>query len=485
MKSKIMVRDYKEELANISELKGFSQVAVNLLMSMMYKAEDSYANYATVKREVPEQAEFMENIVDIIKRECAKIEIAAPNTELGKKVKESKSSIISNKNINGKEVITFPSEKNLLYAIARAGIDDLGLENMDTKQKAIITAISIGKCIAKSEVLRDFNGWTWYISPKEVESTECNIIYTFLSFLYGYEFIDNINATNLNSLKMQMPPELWKELENVSLQFYLSFDKEENEKILKQLAVYKTELEKMKNRENYMQEMNELKKDELIEVSSIDKILGDQKLLKSQYLEYNSKLPNEKKIFSVSHYTDLLQKRKQIALKKIEECNKMQDEANFLKARQELQLKAKEYEIKTDITKFQNEFLKCFKKKIDEETDRRAIRDLIYEIRYLNFIPNCKMKLTDLIDKIIPRAIDARILNPISNNNYLDKKILAGIFNSQIISLEELYIKISAADGGLDVEIYDGDAIDGKYTVVLPEDSSVEIMRARKTKIFE
>ena len=95
------------------------------------------------------------------------------------------------------------------------------------------------------------------------------------------------------------------------------------------------------------------------------------------------------------------------------------------------------------------------------------------------------MKLNDLMEKIIPKAIDARILNPISNNNYLDKKILAGIFNSKAILLEGLYIKISAVNEGLDVEIYDGETLDSKYTVVLPEDSSVEIMRVRKTKIFE
>ncbi len=485
MKSKIIARDYKEELANVAELKGFSQEAGNLLMSMMYKAEDSYENYAIVKREVPEKDKFMEDIIDTVTRNCAKIEIAAPNTELGKKVKESKCSIVSRKNGNGKEVLTFPSEKNLLYGIARAGIEELGIENMDTKQKAVLTAISIGKCISKSEVLRDFNGWTWYISPKEIESTECNIIYTFLSFLYGHEFIDSINSTNLNTLKMRMQPELWNEIESVSLQFYLSFDKDENEKLLKKLAVYKTELEKMKNQEKYMLDMIETKKNEEIEIASIDRILSNPKLLKDQYTEYNSKLPNEKKIFSVSHYTDLLQKRKKIALKKIEECEKMQDENVFLKARQDLQLKVKAYEIKTDITKLQNEFLKCFKKKIDEAEERKEIRDLLYEIRYLNFIPNCKMKLNDLMEKIIPKAIDARILNPISNNNYLDKKILAGIFNSKAILLEGLYIKISAVNEGLDVEIYDGETLDSKYTVVLPEDSSVEIMRVRKTKIFE
>lgn len=81
----MITRDYKEELANIAEQKGFSQNAGNLLLSMIYKAEDSYENYATVKREVPNQSEFIENIVDIVANKCSKIEIAEPNTEARKK----------------------------------------------------------------------------------------------------------------------------------------------------------------------------------------------------------------------------------------------------------------------------------------------------------------------------------------------------------------------------------------------------------------
>lgn len=484
MRSKILSKDYKEELANIAEQKGYTQEAGNLLLSMIYKIEDSFENYETVKREVPNKLEFMKDIIKTVAKQCAKIEIAEPNTKLAQKLKDNKCNIISEKVAGGKVVISFPNEKTLLYGISKAGLNDVN-EKMTTKQKAVLTAISIGKCISISEVLRDFNGWTWYISSKEIESSECNIIYILLSLLYGYKFINSINSDNLDLLKMNMPESLWNELEKVAMQFYLSYDKEENEKVLKELAGYKTKLARMKDQEKYIIEIGEEKKLELDEIRKIDRILSDQKILRTHYLEYNSKLPNEEKIFSVSHYEDMLQKKREEAMKKIEEYNAMQNPNEFLKIRDELRLKIKERETKTDITKLQTEFLKCFIKKIEKTNDKKGLTNLIYQVRYLNFIPNCKMKLTELQKKLVPKAIEARVLNPISNNNDLDYRILAGIFESQVISLQSLLIKLSSSKKGIEVEIYDGDVLDSKYTVELPDGSNVQIKKAKKTKIFE
>ncbi len=484
MRSKILAKDYKEELANIAEQKRFSLNTGNLLLSMFYKTEDSFDNYEKVKREVPTRDEFFEEIVGNVKKYCNNIQIAEPNTELAKTLKKNKCNIISDENRTTKTVITFPNEKNLLYGISKASIPDID-ETLSTTEKSILTAILIGKCISISEVIRDFNGWSWSILPKEIESTECNIIYELLVYLYGYKFINNIDSGSLKKLKSNMPKELWNELEKVATQFYLSYDKAENERVLKMLAEYKTKLNKMKNQKEFIEEITEEKKEKLIEIRKIDSILSNASELKKQYLAYNSKLPNEEKIFSVSNYAELLEKRRKDIMEQMNIYNKMQNPNEFIKYRDEIKLKVKFFETKTDITKFQNEFLKCFEKKIEATNDRKGIIDLLYEIRYLNFIPNCKMKLTDLERKIIPKAINARVLNPISNNDDLDYRILKGIFETQVISLEGLYIKLGASKEGLSVIIFDGDNIEQKYDVALPEGSSVEIRKPKKTKIFE
>ena len=87
--------------------------------------------------------------------------------------------------------------------------------------------------------------------------------------------------------------------------------------------------------------------------------------------------------------------------------------------------------------------------------------------------------------KIIPKAIEGRILNPISNNDDLDIRLLSGIFESQAVNLEGLYIKLSNSEDGIWVQIYDGDTLEKEYNVQLPDGSNVEIKRKKKTKIFE
>ena len=146
MRSKILAKDYKEELANIAEQKRFSLSTGNLLLSMFYKTEDSFENYEKVKREVPTRDEFFEEIVGNVKMYCNNIQIAEPNTELAKTLKQNKCNIISDANRTTKTVITFPNEKNLLYGISKASIPDID-ETLSTTEKSILTAILIGKCI--------------------------------------------------------------------------------------------------------------------------------------------------------------------------------------------------------------------------------------------------------------------------------------------------------------------------------------------------
>ena len=95
--------------------KDSGQDAGNLLLSMLYKTEDSFSNYKNVKREVPERDTFLKMIVDNVYNYCGTIEIAEPNTKLAKILNETKCKIVDdNLKINSKtkqkRVISFPNE---------------------------------------------------------------------------------------------------------------------------------------------------------------------------------------------------------------------------------------------------------------------------------------------------------------------------------------------------------------------------------------
>ena len=482
MKNRFMQKDYNEQLADIIETKGFSEEAENLLLSMMYKIGDCYDNYKMVRREAPTQEEFTAKIVSDVANNCEKIDIAVPGSQLEKKLQQEKCTILMKENKNSKEktVISLPNEKTLLYGISKVSLPFVP-NNGSNEELAIITTINIGRCIANAEVLRDFNGWTWSINEREIESSECNIVYTFLSFLLGYEFF---NDFTVEKLRNAITPELFNELLKVSVQFYMSYDKTKNEQIIKKIADDKKTLERMRNQERYVVEATEEKKEKIAEIRKIDNVLNNPQVLRNQYFAYNSNKPDNQKIFSISHYAEMLQQQRAKLMSDINEINERQNPTEFLRIRDNLQYEIKFYEEKTDITKFQKVFLRDFETKIDNLQDKREIVNAIYEVRYLKYLPNCKMKMNSIEEKLLKKALDYEVLVPVADNNIFDIRILKGIFNSQAICIEKLGIRISANENKLIVELFDGDVMDNRYEVLLPEGSIVEVKRTKIMRIF-
>ena len=64
--SKLTVKNYNNELEKILEAKDFSKDVKNLLLSMLYKVESSYHDYAKVKRNVENKNDFIELILNNI-----------------------------------------------------------------------------------------------------------------------------------------------------------------------------------------------------------------------------------------------------------------------------------------------------------------------------------------------------------------------------------------------------------------------------------
>ena len=121
---------------------------------------------------------------------------------------------------------------------------------------------------------------------------------------------------------------------------------------------------------------------------------------------------------------------------------------------------------------------------MEETTDKHEILNIVYEIRYLNFLTNCKINLNEIEEKVIPKAIRYHVIEPISNNDMLDYRILKGIFDSDAISLENLYIRLSSRENIIKIELFEGDSLERTYEITLPEGSSIQIRKAKKMKIF-
>ena len=278
------------------------------------------------------------------------------------------------------------------------------------------------------------------------------------------------------------------------MKFYLSSNEEQAKKVEENLKKNQEKLEKMNNQENFIEDISKNKKKLLNKIKEIDEQLNNPKQLRDEYIKFNKDLPNEKKIFSVSHYEEMIQNERKKILNEIEDYNKLQNPIEFVKIKDELSSKIKYYESLKNIKieDVQKKFLEVFSKEINTKNEKNDLIDYIYKIRYLKYLPISKTKMMkdilsfeEIEKEAITKAIEKNIITPISNNAETDYLLLKSIFNTKNISLETLYIKLTIKDGKLISEIYDGDIIDSTNEVELPKGSNIHLRKTKKVKIFD
>ena len=149
----------------------------------------------------------------------------------------------------------------------------------------------------------------------------------------------------------------------------------------------KEEIELFQNKKEFVEKMTNEKKTCLKEIEKIDKIINNTELLREEYKERNSKLPNKEKIFSISHLADILEKERAKLLMQIKRYNKMIEPKEFVKEKEKAQ---KEYDFlnqKKSVIDCCKAFLKCAKEQIEKEENRIDIINWMYKLRYYCYIP--------------------------------------------------------------------------------------------------
>ena len=76
--------NYDMQLEEVLDNKEFNDEAKSLILSVLYKIEESYKDYAKVKLNVKLKNEIIEEIINILKYKCDKILILNPKTAKNK-----------------------------------------------------------------------------------------------------------------------------------------------------------------------------------------------------------------------------------------------------------------------------------------------------------------------------------------------------------------------------------------------------------------
>ena len=506
MLEKIIKKDNNQELEKILEQKKIDEQARNLLQGILYKVEVSYKDYKTVKVKQETETKYVEKILKNIQQKCNKINIAKPS----KKLADEKIQTELEKNkyyVGNEEIVSYPIEEKLLYAIEKKSNNPKILNNKyEEATIAISDFINTGKNIDKTEVIRDFNGWSWATIKNEIENIEVNLIYQILQITLGEEFLENwcedkdgiIDYLELFSEEMTSKfgekisneqKELLIELSIINtIQHNLEFANIINEKI-KQLQ---EQIEQYEDTKTKIKQITNHKKELLKDLNKLDVILGQDDNLKAEYEKRNEEAPINKKIFNIRALKQLLNDQKQEILEEIEKDNYLLNPSNYIKEKNKLieqkekleNAYSKQEEIEKKVIQFIKNFLKCFNKIIKDANDEEIVK-LIYKFRYFMLLPFNKEKsikdikrlsknIKETEEILVKRAIEKKIITNVPF------EIMTHVFETRIITLEELYYKITSKSEKQYVQIFDENVSEEKFEIESIEKTKIN----KKIKIF-
>ena len=441
--SKISFKDYNNMLENVLEQKDFSEDVKNLLLSMLYKIENAYEDYKTVKVNVNSKKYFLLQIINIIKENCNEIQLVKSLSE------ESK--ILEDNNINylvAKEegkIISYENERSILEALIDLKQNKIELDKKyEIFSEGFKEILTIGNIMNTAEVIRDFNGWYWDITTTQIINKNINIIYQNLLILLGNNFLQKwITGKEIEEEEIEIPNNeilrskynssfgltreevkenqfvdyienmqeilvkkygeenannFMTQLIKVAIAVECNKSKKQKNIIIKKEKEIQEKLDQMQDNIKYIENLSNAKKDITIQIKQIDNILNDEKLLKEEYESRNAFLENKDKIFSVSHLKIMLEKERENAVKKIKEYNKQMEPKEFIKIKGELEnqkqffedigiSKEERVDEEKQISNLQKYFLNCFKEKIEKAESKKELTDLVYELRYYEQLP--------------------------------------------------------------------------------------------------
>lgn len=529
--SLINVKDYNNILEQILDKKDFSEDVKNLLLSMLYKIENSYEDYEKVKINAENKDKYIKKLLNTI-NECKTIIFAKIDSEEDKKLKQENRTYI----IENEKIIVYQNEEIMLKALQEYQYRPIQLkEKYSFFEGAIKEYFRQGFIESEAEVIRDFNGWSWDINEKQIVNKEYNLIYKNMQIIFGNEFINNIlysengeeelpsneilrskfeEESYTEELKVDYIEKMIKVLEKygedlsskvieqfkkIILSIIYTNNLEEKNKIQKAQEESKTLFEKMQNKKEFLEEQTKLKRKITSRIKQIDNIISDPKSLKEEYEKYNSNVSNKEKIFSPSKYANKLINERRELLNQIDGINKIMKPMEFVKTNEDLKRKNEFFEsVDSDknvlIQDLELTFLELFNEKINASGTKEEILDLIYNLRYFELIPynnkkiyeidSLKNEIRSVEQNLIKKACDKKVLTRISENEEINYEILKNIFVSKIIDLEDIIIKLKYNKDVLNVEFYDGDIIENSFDIKIKVKTELTVRLKKKIKVF-
>lgn len=481
--------------------------AKNLLQGILYKIENSYNDYKSVKAIDKTEEEYVSNLILNIKKKCHQIKIVRLSQKLDdenmqKELKKNKFYI------QDQNIISYPIEEKILYAIEKKTSNKKILNNKyEEATIAVSDFINEGKNIDRVEVLRDFNGWSWTTIKREIENIEANLIYQVLQILLGKEFLDNwcedkdgiidyfeVFSTESSKKYGQEKIEKIKDLLiKIAIANEVKINNEFAEEVFQKIKNLEKEINNYNDTEKYIEDITNQKKQNMKMLKDIEKILGQDARLKSEYKKRNEEATLENKIFNIKVLKQELKEQKQKILNQINEYNYLLNPTNYF---EEKNIRIQKREL-LEVSNYNNEqkeqlliefietFLQCLNIQIKSTKGKDEIVKLIYKFRYFMCLPfNEEKDIKDVkqLEKSILKSEKILAKKAVEQNVISDIpfQIFKHIFETRIIILENLYYKIIIENEKIYVQIFDENISEEKFEIKPTE----KVKKNKKMKIF-
>ncbi len=510
--SKLNIKDYNNLLEDILEKKSFSEGAKNILLNILYKVETSYEDYNKVKTQTRLKKDILEEIIQIIEKDCKDIELIKPKLNEKTKLGDKKFNTQENK------IISYPNEKTVFYALLH--IQDYKFiidNNYNILKEPMEKLLNIGYIMDREEIIRDFDGWSWIIAKDEIENFIYNTVYQNIKIILGDKFlqeiINNINQKDFidkfekkinNLFNEEISSKIIEEIYIISILENIKENKEKQDDLLRTREDLLKALNKMNDKKIYLQELANNKKIIGKQIKEIDEIINDNSQLRKKFIKENEKLEENEKIFSLSEYEEKLQERRNELLENLRHYSSLMKPMNYVKTKFNIKSKLDligKIDLKKDINEqeynilleLQVNILKALQEKIGKIETKKKIIEYIYLFRYYKLlyinrekqiknIENIKEQLIMAEKYLITRACNLKAINIISNNIEKNYEIISKLLSTSVIDLDELNIEFKKKEDKIILNIYDDNMID--EAIEYTEKLDLNVKMNKKIKLF-
>ncbi|MBP3708692.1 MAG: hypothetical protein J6J36_08895 [Clostridia bacterium] len=493
---------YDVQLEALLDEKNYTDEAKSLVLNILYRIENAYKDYQTIKQNVKQKSEIIGDIVDTIKHRCDTLEILNPEEKQAKLYVDRRKKIIK----------TFPHEVDLLQAIYYIKTPYAKkIENIF--EKATMMILEKGMAINGVEIIRDFNGWSWNNTLSNDNSQYYNLIYQSLIILIGETELESIIKSNniIEKIKEKMfdiygenkTEDVINKLVRVCVLIYMSNSEKNKKDVDKYIDEKKDTLHKMQDKAKFIMNITSQNSEYTRNISKIDSILSSESLLKKKYSSKNI----SEKYKDIETYKESLVKYKNSLVSRMSENKKIMNPFEYIKLKENTQNELKTLNdvqlcysmndsVYTSLIGLQRAVIECFYKKVAVYDLKKELIGLVYEIRYYNNLPLAEKKIKsikelqnnlDTMQKaFINKLCKAKVIEKFSSNSNLNYEITKQIFRSNIIDLNKTSVKLEYKDGKMDMEYYDDHDVELKKTIKIDVDDYKNMNKkiGKKIRIF-